>query len=58
MLDEVEQRCVTIGKKVEVPERNIKGTAIQIGDDGALCIGTGDGEYEVVKSGDVIYYKD
>ena len=58
MLDEVEQRCVTIGKKVEVPERNIKGTAIQIGDDGALCIETGDGEYEVVKSGDVIYYKD
>lgn len=58
MLDEVEKRCVTIGKKVEVPERNITGTAIQIGDDGALCIETDDGGYEAVKSGDVIIYKD
>lgn len=57
LLDEIEEHCITIGKYVEVPERNIKGIARQIGDDGALSIETDEGEFEVITSGDVVIYK-
>lgn len=56
LLDEIEERCITIGKRVDVPERGVKGTAVQIGDDGSLCIETEDKELVYVKSGDVVIY--
>ena len=57
LLDEIEERCITIGKRVEVPEMGVEGTAVQIGDDGSLIIEKDDGEKEFVKSVDTVIYK-
>lgn len=47
------QDCVTLGKEIAIPQQNVRATALDVNDDGALLVRYGDGTVAKIATGEV-----